>query len=236
MLIYADPVTYEERIRSIRVSNHPREAKAYLSNMYRHEGNNRFKFACQLCHETCSSFEATELFLKPETELDPVNLCLCPNCAAAYRRIRANEDITGNIRKAFLSMNDTDIENSDYDSIPQPPYGIGFVQSYANFLGLNSARIVQIFKEEMGEPSIPVTTLPTEQPISEEEEAPTSNRKYIVISLILLILCYGLWNKFAPESSVDETSPSQEIVSASENQEHLQAGKIPHDLSETRGF
>ena len=114
MLIYADPVTYEERIRSIRVSNHPREAKAYLSNMYRHEGNNRFKFACQLCHETCSSFEATELFLKPETELDPVNLCLCPNCAAAYRRIRANEDITGNIRKAFLSMNDTDIENSDY--------------------------------------------------------------------------------------------------------------------------
>ena len=117
MLIYADPVTYEERIRSIRVSNHPREAKAYLSNMYRHEGNNRFKFACQLCHETCSSFEATELFLKPETELDPVNLCLCPNCAAAYRRIRANEDITGNIRKAFLSMNDTDIENSDYVSI-----------------------------------------------------------------------------------------------------------------------
>ena len=63
MLIYADPVRYEERIRSIRVSNHSREAKAYLQNMYRHEGNNRFKFACQLCHETCSSFEATEVFL-----------------------------------------------------------------------------------------------------------------------------------------------------------------------------
>ena len=28
MLIYADPVRYEERIRSIRVSNHSREAKA----------------------------------------------------------------------------------------------------------------------------------------------------------------------------------------------------------------
>ncbi len=118
MLIYADPVRYEERIRSIRVSNHSREAKAYLQNMYRHEGNNRFKFACQLCHETCSSFEATEVFLKPETELDPVNLCLCPNCAAAYRRLRTNAEIMDNIRRAFLTKSEADIENVDYVVVP----------------------------------------------------------------------------------------------------------------------
>ena len=117
MLIYADPVRYEEKIRSIRVSNHPREAKAYLSNMYRHEGNNRFKFACQLCHETCSSFEATEIFLKPETELDPVNLCLCPNCAAAYRKLRMNTDLMNHVRMAFLTMKDSEIENGDYVAI-----------------------------------------------------------------------------------------------------------------------
>ena len=86
--------------------------------MYRHEGNNRFKFACQLCHETCSSFEATEVFPKPETELDPVNLCLCPNCATAYRRLRANKEIMGNIRKAFLTKSDADIENGDYVVVP----------------------------------------------------------------------------------------------------------------------
>ena len=118
MLIYADPVRYEERIRSIRVSNHPREAKAYLQNMYRHEGNNRFRFACQLCHETCSSFEATEVFLNPETELDPVNLCLCPNCAAAYRKLRANDEIMGNIRKTFLTKSEADIESGDYVVVP----------------------------------------------------------------------------------------------------------------------
>lgn len=117
MLIYADPVRYEVRIRSIRVSNHQREAKAYLSNMYRHDGNNRFKFACQLCHDTCSSFEATEVFLKPETELDPVNLCLCPNCAAAYRKLRTNTDIMESIRRSFLTMKDSDIENSDHVTI-----------------------------------------------------------------------------------------------------------------------
>ncbi len=141
------------------------------------------------------------------------------------------EDVADKLRikTAYL----TAIENSDYDSIPQPPYGIGFVQSYANFLGLNSARIVQIFKEEMGEPSIPVTTLPTEQPISEEEEAPTSNRKYIVISLILLILCYGLWDRLAPESSVDEASSSQEIVSASDNEEYPMQIETYTEMTET---
>lgn len=117
MLIYADPVTYEQKIRSIRVSNHPREAKAYLSNMYRHDGNNRFKFACQLCHETCASFEATEIFPNPKTELDPVNLCLCPNCAAAYRKLRSNNDIMDAVYTTFLTMTDSDIESDDHVTV-----------------------------------------------------------------------------------------------------------------------
>ena len=86
--------------------------------MYRYEGNNRFKFACQLCHETCSSFEATEVFLKPETELDPVNLCLCPNCAAAYRRLRTNAEIMDNIQRAFLTKSEADIEDGEYVAVP----------------------------------------------------------------------------------------------------------------------
>lgn len=85
--------------------------------MYRHDGNNRFKFACQLCHDTCSTFEATEIFLKPETELDPVNLCLCPNCAAAYRKLRTNTEIMENVRRSILTMKDSDIENGDYVTV-----------------------------------------------------------------------------------------------------------------------
>ena len=118
MLVYADPTRYEERLRRIRTSNHPRETKAYLQNMYRYEGNNKFNFACQLCHETCSSFEATEVFLRPETELDSINLCLCPNCAAAYRRLRVNDEITGKIRKTFLTKSDNDIVSGDYVVVP----------------------------------------------------------------------------------------------------------------------
>lgn len=117
MLIYADPVRYEEKVRRIRVSNRPLEAKAYLRNMYRHEGSHRFKFACQLCHDACSNFETAEVFLKPETELDPVNLCLCPNCAAVYRKLRTDADIMDKVRKAFLTKSDTEIEAGDYVTV-----------------------------------------------------------------------------------------------------------------------
>lgn len=116
MLSYADPVRYEKRIRSIRVSNHIKEAKAYLQNMYRYEGDNRM--ACQLCHDMCADFEATEIFLKMDTELDPLNLCLCPNCAAAYRKKRANKDIIDKVYQAFLTMSDSDIKAEDYIVIP----------------------------------------------------------------------------------------------------------------------
>ncbi len=112
MLIFAAPVIYEERVRSIRVSNRPKEAKAYLKNMYRHDGT--FKYACQLCHDTCGDFEATEIFLNPETELDPINLCLCPNCATVYRRIRTDSRVMDRFRKAFLTMRDTDIQAGEH--------------------------------------------------------------------------------------------------------------------------
>ena len=107
MLVYADPVRYENVIRHIRVSNHPKEARAYLLNMYKHEGS--LKCACQLCHETCASIETTEIFLKPETELDPINLCLCPNCAAIYRNIRTDQKRMAELRKDILSRKQEDI-------------------------------------------------------------------------------------------------------------------------------
>lgn len=47
------------------------------------------------------------------------------------------------IRKVYLEA----IENSDYENLPPVPYGIGFVRSYAEFVGLNSQRIVQSYKK-----------------------------------------------------------------------------------------
>lgn len=115
MLVYADPVRYDYAVRHIRVSNRAKEAKAYLFNMYRYEGT--YKYACQLCHETCSTCEVTELFLKPETELDPVNLFLCPNCAAVYRRLRNDLNKMEEVRKAILSKKEIDITSADHVAV-----------------------------------------------------------------------------------------------------------------------
>ena len=49
------------------------------------------------------------------------------------------------IRVTYLEA----IENMDLKNIPQPPYGIGFIRSYAEYLGLNSERIVSSYKQTL---------------------------------------------------------------------------------------
>ena len=48
------------------------------------------------------------------------------------------------IRKVYLSA----IEESDYNNIPEYPYGIGFIRSYADYLGLDGVNIVRMYKDE----------------------------------------------------------------------------------------
>src|ERR1700722_7606616 len=42
------------------------------------------------------------------------------------------------------------IEANDIESLPGMTYAVGFVRSYANYLGLNGAEIVHRFKAEQG--------------------------------------------------------------------------------------
>lgn len=118
MLSYANPIKYEERIRSVRSSYHANEARAYLENMYSYEGHYRDYQACQLCHNMRSDFVATEIFLNMDKELEQLNLCLCPNCAAVYRKIRTNKYYMDTIRKAFFTKTESVIETEDHVSIP----------------------------------------------------------------------------------------------------------------------
>ena len=110
------------------------------------------------------------------------------------------------IKPAYL----TAIEKSDYDNIPESPYGVGFVRSYAAYLGLNSERIVQIFKEETGAATplnidSPKIVIPEED--SDEPSQP--NRKYLILSLVLLIVAYGSWKIFSETPEVEENELNQ---------------------------
>lgn len=126
MLCFADPVKYEYKVRSFRVSNKAKEARAYLLNMYRYDGV--YKYACQMCHDSCSNIEASEIFNNPETELDPMHLCLCPNCATLYRQLRGNAAIMGVLKQDILRLSEGDITSDDYVTLDVDGQELWFTQ------------------------------------------------------------------------------------------------------------
>lgn len=92
------------------------------------------------------------------------------------------------IRKSYLEA----IESGNYEEIPDFPYGIGFIRSYADYLGLNSARIVQLYKEETDANSRDEKYFVLEP----QAEATVPGKKYLLISLISLIAVYFIWFLF----------------------------------------
>lgn len=89
------------------------------------------------------------------------------------------------IRRAYLEA----IEESHYDSIPENPYGLGFIRSYAEYLGENSSVIVRMYKDEtaakFGDSKMHV--------LEPQVEATVPNRKYLLLSLLGIIAVYFLW-------------------------------------------
>ena len=128
MLCYADPVKYDYAVRRLRVSNHPKETKAYLLNMYRYDGV--YKYACQMCHDSCSTVETAQLFNNPEVELDPMNLCLCPNCAAKYRTIRSNDYEMKSLRRRIFEVKESDVSNGEQVKLPVGGHELWFTQTH----------------------------------------------------------------------------------------------------------
>lgn len=116
------------------------------------------------------------------------------------------------IRKFYLEA----IENSDYETVPAFPYGIGFIRSYAKFLGLNSENIVELYKEETN-----VSQTKDMHVLEPQPEASMPGTKYLIISILAIILVYAGWTMFnnddeiLPEESFSEqqdTSNASDIV------------------------
>lgn len=108
------------------------------------------------------------------------------------------------IRKCYLEA----IEGSNYNEIPAFPYGIGFIRSYANFLGLNSENIVELYKEE--------TTSSKQKNINVLEpqpEATMPNIQHIIISLLAIALIYVGWVFY---NQYNETAEEEKAVSYNE--------------------
>lgn len=89
------------------------------------------------------------------------------------------------IRKIYIKA----LEEDDYETLPPIPYGVGFVRSYAAYLGLNAQRIAQIYKQQ----AFPQKEKNTQTVVTEHTELTIPKKKQIYIGLIAIALLYALW-------------------------------------------
>ena len=123
----ADPITYKEVWRSIRVSKSPKNARAYAIGMYTNDDNIKL---CQICMNPTDNVEAVEIS-NFGMELPQMNMCLCPNCASNYKRIRDinKEDFKSKIRYALKSI-DSRSEADTYDIKISGDMTVHFTQTH----------------------------------------------------------------------------------------------------------
>ena len=175
MLYFAEPVSSEYVIRKIRVSNKPKEKRAYLMHMYRYE--NMHKYACQMCHDTCSDFNATQIFNENKVELDPMHLCLCPNCAATYQKLKLNNVTVDAFKERILHLTEAEITAADYVAVEIGNKELWFTQTHIaevkELLLLSEKMVVKAEKmqQEMAKTD-------AEKKVSEQIKVPTSNVKH----------------------------------------------------------
>lgn len=110
------------------------------------------------------------------------------------------------IRSGYIEA----IESGNYKALPQMPYSAGFVSSYAKLLGLNHARITQLFREEIHvKPKNIQTFLPEETP----SEASVPGKGYVIAGLALIALLAVLWGIFSPtKNATKQVSAKAESI------------------------
>lgn len=105
------------------------------------------------------------------------------------------------IRKIYL----TALEEGDYETLPPIPYGVGYVRTYARYLGLSPERVVKLYK----------AASQTEETVQEEDKTPEpevnkSNKWHIIIGILALALIYGVWS--LRNSKSDDVVITEEVI------------------------
>lgn len=107
------------------------------------------------------------------------------------------------IRKDYLE----NIESQECSALPEKVYTLGFVRSYADFLGLDKAELVKTFKSEVyGTQDCPKTRkLSVPKPVA-TSLLPSKKLVYFCSIVLLVLGCtFWYWNK------VNQETPEKEI-------------------------
>lgn len=110
------------------------------------------------------------------------------------------------IRKVYLEA----IENLDTKNLPQMPYGLGFVRSYSEYLGLNSARIVQAYRQaayaDEGKEII------NEENAASAPEYNGPGLLHICIGLIGIAAVFAIWSGVYSYSQSKQVPEEKEVL------------------------
>lgn len=111
------------------------------------------------------------------------------------------------IRKFYLEA----IENLSAKDLPPVPYGLGFVRSYAEYLGLNSPRIVQAYRQAV------YAEQENEENTGSEENTPPveyagPNLRHVIIGLVGVVLIFAAWRGVSSYNQEKQLSEEKEIV------------------------
>jgi cytoskeleton protein RodZ len=107
-------------------------------------------------------------------------------------RLRRGDDLASvsralKIRKDHLEA----LEEDRFEHLPGRAYAIGFVRSYADYLGIDPVQSVERFKLEIagrGNDALPAATLP-----SVEEERQLPHGWIIIAAVVVLLVGYGVY-------------------------------------------
>ena len=108
------------------------------------------------------------------------------------------------IRKIYIKA----IEESDFKELPPVPYGIGFVRSYADLLGLNAERIVQCYKEE----AMPKKNDNNSKQIIRKHSSLTMpNKKQIILGVVAVLVLYAVAMLFGYKKDIPMEEPQEDV-------------------------
>lgn len=141
-------------------------------------------------------------------------------------RLRRSEDIR-TIAQALCIRRDLleALEESRYEALPARAYAIGFVRSYAEYLGLDSRHVVERYKAELDHAEMEAASDPRFPDASDERRLPKGTA--LIVAFVVMAGAYGGW---LLTKSTDEMMATRVAAPAA-----VEAPPAPADSAGARG-
>ncbi len=145
-----------------------------------------------------------------EIDIDDIGTILK---SSRLKQKKSMEEISSElcIRKIYL----TALEEGDYETLPPIPYGVGYVRTYARYLGLNPERAVKLYK------AASIVEEEKEDEVKEVSDVNKSGSRHIVVGIVALFLIYAGWSWYIntaetalPESTQEDIYVEDEVLAS----------------------